>query len=151
MQYLNYLKKNINSLIFWFTFHGLALFVNYFNIEGIVFNEYTDFGNSYIKYHKEINLFTTKSHGYEFTSPAFWPINLFSIKFENDYKTETIFPGIFFEYDISEFIAYGIIFFLISYIFLKLDDGFPIQEVLCFMFLLFIICFSVLNLIKYFL
>ncbi len=151
MNYFIYLKKNLDALIFWFTFHGLALFVNVFNIEGILFDKYYDLGYSFFHYHKQINLFTTAPVGDNSTSSSFWPINLFAIKFQNDSKLETKFPGIFFEYDISEFIAYSFIIFLVSYIFYKIDDGFPIQMVLGFLLLLFITCFSLINIFRYFL
>jgi len=117
MKFSDYLKSKRNFLIFWFVFHGFALFVNVFKLEGQLIYEvkwekdtlYTDHLSE-----KYVNIFTSnESNGFRESTSSFWP---FSVKYERigDYKL--FFPGIFYKYDYSEFIAYSLLIILIFYI-----------------------------------
>jgi hypothetical protein len=111
--YLTFLKSKKNFLISWFTFHLVALFVNFFGIEGGITE--TD------------NLLTTKPDFYNRPSEHFYPFVKFAHKSQYyepgplynsgpTTKTNTYFHGIFYQYDISEFLAYTFLIFLILYI-----------------------------------
>jgi hypothetical protein len=100
MTFGNYLKSKQQLLIVWFVIHGIALFVNYFGIKGQV-NYHT-----YILTEHAVN---QESKSY------FWPFVKFVYEGHWTTGVTSNFVGIFYEYDFSEFLAYGILAFLIAY------------------------------------
>ncbi len=101
MSYLKYISERKNLLIIWFSFHFLALFVNIFMIQG-VFSEYFNLLCRYPDYKDN-----AASHFYPFVK---------IIEISDISGRKTYFNGIFYLYDISEFIAYSFLIFLILYI-----------------------------------
>lgn len=122
MTFNSYLKSKRTLLIYYFLFHGIALFVNVFGIEWDVSNNkstqsFDDFRTTHI--------LTTKKNDFndvQNPSSQFWPIVPF-YKSEKEYNpTKNVdadlseFKGIFYQYDISEFLAYTALIFLILYL-----------------------------------
>ena len=136
MRFSEYLKSKTNLLVIWFLFHGIALFVNVFNIKGDVSSEtkYIEDRTSKRVFNDIYLLTVDKSmRPYnEKKSEAFWPfVNFYSNKlkgpdysrngYEGDkadyYITRFVeFNGIFFQYDYSEFLAYSVLLFLVLYL-----------------------------------
>lgn len=137
MNFVNFLKTKQKFIIIWLVIHGLALFVNKFNIEAEVpskneknyevRNNGTYPGNYEVLTYRITNILTTAPSNYygeKGNSSFFWPFVKFyksekflSAKgfqsyFENRIYT---FNGIFYRYDISEFIAYNILLILVFY------------------------------------
>lgn len=136
MTFKNYLLTKKNFLIIFFLINAFALFVNIFKIEGkieegsnvdserqIIKNHCTPKGYSYeaCSYSSWVYLWTAKEEGSNHEN-GFWPI----VKFYSDFSyginpTTKIhmhngsFNGIFYQYDISEFIAYSLLIFVILY------------------------------------
>jgi hypothetical protein len=99
MTFSNYLQSKQKILIFYFLFHGVALFVNVFGIKGEI--------SSYDRLLTEHKISAeSKAH--------FWPIVKFVYPDVNGYGTAA-FVGIFQHYDYSEFIAYVILIFVVFY------------------------------------
>jgi hypothetical protein len=73
------------------------------------------------KHYQKIYLFTSNIDK-EKDSKYFWPLNLFTYEYENQEENETVFPGFFYQYDISEFIAYIFLILLLYFISFKRDD-----------------------------
>jgi len=97
MSFGEYLISKKRFLIFYFMFHSTALFINLFNIEGSI-NDNT-------------NLLTTEPFRMK-ASEHFWPV----VDYTADYgRGDTYFHGVFYNYDISEFLAYGILIFVALY------------------------------------
>ncbi len=113
MKFSDYLKSKRKFLIIWFVLHGFALFVNVFHIEGEVIYKYNleqvspNWAHVTDKY---VCVFTSH-RGYKSSSSSFWP---FSIEFTKNGDT-LYFPGVFYKYDYSEFIAYLILTFVFFY------------------------------------
>ncbi len=108
MSFTDYLYLKKNFLIWWFVIHGFALFVNLIKIED-------DFWISHSR--TSVNLFSDYDNRSE---RHFWPFVEFYYDIETynreDGLTKTsYFEGIFYQYDISEFIAYSILVFLLLY------------------------------------
>lgn len=104
MNYFEYLKTKTKFLVIWFIIHGLALFVNIFNIEGRIY--YIPRASRYGR-GQYANLFTNRFE----SSDDFWPFVNFL--YEGDYSKG--FRGIFYDYGIAEFIAYSVLIFIIYY------------------------------------
>ncbi len=132
MNFTSYLKRNKNFLIIWFLFHGFALFVNFFGIKGDVGNtkKYISNRTAY-EIINDINLFTNSSYLNKNSTSSFYPFVQFYEHFKTpiDYSTSgyegsnadyyekefTTFNGIFYKYDISEFIFYFILILVFFY------------------------------------
>jgi hypothetical protein len=125
--FTNYIKSKRNLLIIWFLFHGFALFVNVFDIEGYhTYNQRSTKDDIETHYEDSyFNLFTSSDYLTGPKSRDFWPF----VKFYESTKSNgssvndgayemvtTNFYGIFNQYDYSEFIAYSIIIFLVLYL-----------------------------------
>jgi hypothetical protein len=117
MTFTNYLKTKRNFFIFWFLFHGFALFVNVFGSTGgrfekeIIKPTFTNYGIQDELVEVPFYILTSSSINQNF-SENFWP---FSIEINNP-SSYVYFDGIFYNYDYSEFIAYSILIFLFFYI-----------------------------------
>lgn len=123
MSFKSYLIKHKNLLIFWFLFHGFALFVNVFNIEydlnsmnppGVIEKKFVFTNSEYKSERKTFWPFVMYKPGpYYFTDEE---RNM--LRDRPDFSQWRIdkFNGIFFQYDISEFIFYSILIFLILYL-----------------------------------
>jgi len=130
MTFPKYLNNKRNFLILWLCFHFLALFLNFFKIEGIIQE-----GNRVCincQTEASIHLFTDQYEKEDDESISnFWPISgitttyvydggprrkksLFYSPEDNERKVVN-FNGIFNDYDISEFIAYNLILLVILY------------------------------------
>ena len=122
MAFTEYLNSKRNLLVFWFLFHTFALFVNYFQIEGLYsirrYAEHVESGdddNYYI---------FTKAEDFKDSKQKFWPFVKFIVNKNEVYKqygwqskyNPIDFNGIFYEYDISEFIAYSLLVILVLYL-----------------------------------
>lgn len=121
MTYTEYLKSKRTLLITWFIIHSFALFVNFFSIEGDISSESN---RSNYKDYTTTNLFTTEhkiNYSNKKPSSQFWPFVKFydSDVSYNPYMNRkedfSKFRGIFYQYDISEFIAYTALLFLILF------------------------------------
>ncbi len=110
MNYFEYLKTKNKFLVIWFIIHGLALFVNIFNIEGRIYSKYLGPGPYGMGKSRSFNLFTAKTSSW---NDGFWPFADF-LTTENDYNGFK-FKGVFFDYGIAEFIAYSVLIFIIYY------------------------------------
>lgn len=114
MKFENYLSVKRNVLILWFAVHGFGLFVNFFGIEGKV--------NS--RGHTSTRIFTTTQRG---SSSHFWPFvgiyksNVSYNPFSNKTEDFSAFKGLFYRYDISEFIAYTML--ILGILYFKWDSG----------------------------
>ena len=130
MTFITYLKRKRNFLIFWFLFHGFALFVNVFHIE-------YDLVSSYPPDVIEKKFVFTNGE-YQSERETFWPFVMYKpgpyyftdkerdmLKDRSDFSDWRIdkFNGIFFQYDISEFIFYSIFIFVILYIIWSIKYG----------------------------
>lgn len=111
MNYFEYLKSKSLLLVTWNTINASALFVNYFKIKGSIhinqgdINEKSDL----------INIFTTNADSY--VQRDFWPFVEFINEKEYDYYglKNQLFNGIFYNYDLSEFIAYTLLIFIVLF------------------------------------
>lgn len=112
-----------NLLLIWFLFHGFALFVNVFKIE----YDLNKVNPPWVIEKKF--LFTNTEYNSE--QKTFWPFVMYkpgpyyftdeeraNLSDRQDFYKWKIdkFNGIFFQYDISEFIFYSIFIFVILYI-----------------------------------
>lgn len=131
MSFQDYLKSKRNFLVIWFAIHAIALFVNLFNIEGDVSPQIirNQIGSTLYRNWSFVHLFTDKDYNTT-KNEHFWPFVKFYksdrlVDYNRDgiggpsvweYKTDTsFFHGIFYQYDLSEFIAYSLLVFLILY------------------------------------
>ncbi len=114
MLFLDYIKSKTTFLVSWFVFHGFALFVNIFEIDPKYWYHppYIDDETHFLQ-----------NGGGE--GSDFWPFVKFSesntsgslingVIVPNVVKVHT-FNGIFYRYDLSEFIAYSILIFIALY------------------------------------
>jgi hypothetical protein len=121
--FTDYIKSKKNLLIIWFLFHGFALFVNVCDIGGDITSQ------SNPHYISGLLVYDYTGYTYLFTNSLtssakaghFWPFVKFYDKYYGHYQNGdeypvTMFNGIFYQYDISEFLAYTILIFLILYI-----------------------------------
>lgn len=108
MTYFEYLKTKTKFLVIWFIIHGLALFVNIFNIDGEIYSKANKplFGATRSTVFK-IKLFTDHKNTY---NDDFWPFVDFF--YEKNWKG---FKGLFYNYGIPEFIAYTALIFIFCY------------------------------------
>lgn len=124
MNYLNYLKTKSKTIVIIMIINVFAFFVNLFKIDGkIDMFEFVDYSEAGFAKHQDkifINFFTKTDFVPE---NGFWP---FANTFEksrrlisngiDDIPTDYyIFRGVFYNYDISEFIAYTILLFVVLY------------------------------------
>lgn len=100
MTFTDYLNTKKKFLIYYFLFHSFALFVNVFLIEGKI-SEYT---NLLTRENFSISGDTETKH--------FWPIVKYVDSF---YDGSSYFNGIFYHYDISEFLGYSVLIFVALY------------------------------------
>lgn len=137
MTFIEYLKSKRTFIIIWLSIQGIALFVNLFKIEGKTEYSHTTFteqrtegrypGTYNVTVDRYANILTTEPnnfYGEKGNSSYFWPFVKFSEtnKYLNsrDYNTyyehtSHSFKGIFYRYDVSEFIAYNVILLLVFY------------------------------------
>lgn len=128
MGFTDYLKSKSSLLLTSFLFLLFALFVNYFKIKGKVWDNYSDRTEqmSWMD-SKTLNLFTD-SPGNELDSEPqknFWPF----VKFmDPEYKNLDgwEFRGVFFQFDISEFLAYSVI--IITILFFRWKSLYPEKQ-----------------------
>lgn len=122
MTFLEYLKLKQRVIIIWLSIHAFALFVNFFKIEGDISNNHDSDGR---KDYTSFRLFTKDRGQYSFDpKPAecFWPfVKFYHSKVSyNPYMQRkedfSSFNGIFYQYDISEFISYNLILLLTFYL-----------------------------------
>ncbi len=122
MSFKQFLISKRKLLVIWFSIHTFALFINYFEIDNTIILK---------SYRREthISVFSTSSGG---ETTEFWPF----VDFYTHYTWERQvwdgvswysvtehrynFNGIFYKYDISEFIAYSIAIFL--FLFFKFEQ-----------------------------
>jgi Ca2+/Na+ antiporter len=109
MLFTSYLKQKEKFLVIYFLVIGFALFVNLIGVT----ND---------SYEENRNFFTTKStESQKKESSEFWPFVKFFEKggYWNPYTKEgekwSYFNGIFYQFGISEFLAYGILAFVTFY------------------------------------
>lgn len=121
MAFTEFLKSKQRFIIIWLAIHGLALFVNLFGIEGNISSRNDSSGR---KDYTSFRLFTKDRGEYSYDpkpSEDFWPfVGFYKSKVSyNPYMQRkedfSSFNGIFYQYDISEFIAYNLILLLIFY------------------------------------
>jgi len=132
MNFLSYLSSKRNLIILWTLFHGIALFVNTFEIE-ICSNKIESSNNTnYAPTFRRICILCNSSRK-DVAKSEFWPFVQFyvdNLAYENeeDKRRNDVyismgkgsqiikrFGGVFYQYDISEFIAYSILLLLILY------------------------------------
>lgn len=121
MTFIEFLKSKQKVIIIWLAIHGFALFVNFFKIEGNISSHHDSESR---KDYTSFRLFTKDRGTYSYDpkpSESFWPFVKFYksavtynpyLQREEDFSS---FNGIFYQYDISEFIAYNLILLLIFY------------------------------------
>lgn len=121
MTFVEYLKPKQRFIITWLAIHAFALFVNLFKIEGDISSKHDSDGR---KDYTSFRLFTKDRGQYSFDpkpSESFWPfVKYYQSKVSyNPYMQRkedfSSFNGIFYQYDISEFIAYNLILLLVFY------------------------------------
>jgi len=122
VNFLSYLGSKRNLLIFWYCFHGLGLFVNSFNILGNVKSEKFSSDDTFI----HVNLLTYKKYAYN----EFWPfVSFVSDESISDMgKHHKYFNGIFYDYDISEFIFYSLFILVILYVIWNVKQKKKVEE-----------------------
>lgn len=123
MTFPEYLKSKQRFIIIWSSIHAFALFVNLFGIEGDISSRSDSIGR---KDYTSFYLFTKERDQFSYDSKPsenFWPFVQFyksNISY-NPYAQRkedfSSFKGIFYEYDISEFIAYSLLLLLVLYFF----------------------------------
>lgn len=115
-------KRNI--LIVWFFIHGLAFYVNLFDIDG----EYK-FSDRRFEYGRErvyIKTIKVFGGGTGYSNDDFWPFTTYTDRYmtsESPYKVggdnvpeiHFEFNGLFLQYDLSEFVAYTFLIFIFLY------------------------------------
>lgn len=105
--FFDYLKSKKNLLIIWFTIHFFALFVNSFKVYVSFYIDRELFKPDYYFY-----LFTSEPYFLYPPSSSFWPFSHYLNIPGRGYDT---FNGIFYGYDISEFIIYSFGILLVLY------------------------------------
>ncbi len=137
MTFVKFLQSKQRFIIIWLVVHGMALFVNLFNIEGETapnnekYNEVRKDGsypgNYEVLIYRNANILTTapsNNYGEKGNSAYFWPFVKFyeskkivnSQDYHNFYEFRNKkFNGIFYRYDFSEFIAYTVLLLLVFY------------------------------------
>ncbi|MFD2891197.1 hypothetical protein ACFS5J_04125 [Flavobacterium chuncheonense] len=109
MNYFEFLKSKAKLIVIWFIVNGLALFVNIFEIKGRVYFKNRHGGYLSGRDNDTVNFFTTNTYQNDF-----WPFVDFFDNADN-LNRGFIFRGIFLNYDISEFIAFSLLIFIILY------------------------------------
>lgn len=121
MTFIEYLKTKQRFIVIWLAVHAFALFVNLFKIEGDISSRNDSSGR---KDYTSFRLFTKDRGDYSYDpkpSEKFWPfVGFYKSKVGyNPYMQRkedfSSFNGIFYQYDISEFIAYNLILLLVFY------------------------------------
>lgn len=122
MKFTQYLKSKQNLLIVLVLINLVALFVNIFQIEGdispkdIITDKYEKYAGVYLFSNSYVE------HKSDKPSSHFWPfVKFYKSKtlynpYNNSKSVFSTFNGIFYKYDISEFIAYVFTIFLLLYI-----------------------------------
>jgi len=110
MPFTEFLRAKQKLLILWLAMHTIALIANVFG----VYAGYHDFKNSgEFGKNYSIHILTSEYRYYGGPSKEFWPFVEFIPQNRWDYFS---YNGLFYCYDISEFILYNFLFFLILYL-----------------------------------
>jgi len=121
MTFLQYVKSKTKVLIIFFAINAFALFVNVFEISGYYESKpAVGEGQYYSLLDTGGNSIFTAGMDKD-TYSNFWPFVKYTYKQENGIRRDgrqnyiSGFLGIFYRYDYSEFLAYGILIFIVLY------------------------------------
>lgn len=113
MKFLEFLKSKEKLIVIFMCINSFALFVNVFDIRGVIYQNSDDYNNRFIR------LLQSRAD-IEEKRDSFWPfvkyIHSGSVQYVGSTpRTGFGFCGIFNDFDYSEYLAYTILLFVVLY------------------------------------